>query len=188
MMNEYTSLINMYYPAGSARRDIYMRHCGSVARLALELNSHLGAPLDSDLVETAAMLHDIGIVMTDAPALDCHGVLPYICHGVAGADMIRHAGLDERYARVAERHTGSGLTDDEIASQSLPLPKGRIYMPQTTLERLICYADKFYSKSGDMTRLGRERVISMMSRHGQASLDRFIELDNEFRPRSGDVL
>ncbi len=89
-------------------------------------------------------------------------------------------GFDERLARVAERHTGSGLTHDNIVAQGLPLPLDRCYMPQTVLERLICYADKFYSKSGDMERLPLERVIASMERHGHDSLSRFLALHREF--------
>lgn len=176
----YNELIYKYYPAGSRRRDIYLRHCRAVASLALELNSRLDEPLDVAEVEEAAMLHDIGIVMTDAPDLDCHGTLPYIAHGVAGADIIRRAGLPERDARVAERHTGSGLTTDDIERQQLPLPTGRVYLPVTRLERLVCYADKFYSKSGDMKRKPFDAVAASMERHGSDALNRFNALATEF--------
>ena len=53
------------------------------------------------------MLHDIGIIFTDAPALDCHGTEPYMRHGIIGADLLRSDGVDEYLARVAERHTGA---------------------------------------------------------------------------------
>lgn len=181
-MIDYTSLINREYPAGSRRRDIYMRHCGQVAALALQINAAMPESLDPTLVEAAAMLHDIGIVRTDAAGLDCHGTLPYIAHGPAGADIIREAGLGEDLARVAERHTGSGLTAEEIEEGSLPLPAGRVYLPQTPLERLICYADKFYSKSGDMTRHPLPKVMSMMRRHSEGAYERFMALHNEFAP------
>lgn len=53
-------------------------------------------------------------------------------------------------------------------------------MPETLLERLICYADKFYSKSGDMKRKDISAVRRAMARFGQESLDRFDALDREF--------
>lgn len=176
-------IIDRYYPAGSPLRDIYLRHCGSVARLALDLNERRALGLDPQLVEDAAMLHDIGIFLTDAPSIHCHGEMPYILHGVAGADLLRVEDADERLARVAESHTGSGLTPGEIAAANLPIPPGRDTMPRTMLEKLICYADKFYSKSGDMQRKPIGRVEKEMSRFGQASLERFMELKKLF----GDV-
>ena len=67
----------------------------------------------------------------------------------SGAALLRETGAGEMMARVAELHTGSGLTSAEITQQKLPLP-ARDYLPSSLLEKLICYADKFYSKSGDM--------------------------------------
>jgi uncharacterized protein len=47
---------------------------------------------------------------------------------------------------VCERHTGTGITREQIIKQQLPLPLGD-YVPETLEEQLVCYADKFYSKS-----------------------------------------
>ncbi len=59
--------------------------------------------------------------------------------------MLEAEGLP-RHALVCERHTGAGLTVDDIISQRLPLPL-RDMTPQTLEERLICYADKFYPRA-----------------------------------------
>lgn len=125
------------------------------------------------------MLHDIGICLTDAPDIGCTGSEPYIRHGLIGARMIREAGMPEEYARVAERHTGAGITSDEVEAQGLPLPQAD-YMPQSLLERLICYADKFYSKSGEMKRKPLDRVIASMARISPATEERFMALHREF--------
>lgn len=175
----YQDIIDKYYPAGSPLRDIYMRHCRSVADLALEIARHKKLSLPSDEIEEAAMLHDIGIFLTDADGIECHGTSPYILHGLLGGELLRREGMPERDARVAERHTGAGITEDDIKSQHLPLPPGN-YMPQTTLERLVCYADKFYSKSGDMKRKPMERVIKSMERISHSTLRRFEALRDEF--------
>lgn len=66
-------------------------------------------------------------------------------HGYLGAELMRKEGFSE-IARVCERHTGTGLTPEVISERKLPLPMGD-YRPQTLEEQLICYADKFYSKS-----------------------------------------
>ena len=95
-------LINSIYPAESPLRGILISHSEAVAREALDIARRKNLPLDPVEIENAAMLHDIGIIRTDAPGIHCHGNLNYMCHGVAGADMIRNAELSEIYARVAE--------------------------------------------------------------------------------------
>lgn len=128
---------------------------------------------------TAAMLHDIGIFMTSAHDIGCFGDAPYIMHGVLGGELLRDEGIGEEFARVAERHTGAGITADDITRQQLPLPPGD-YMPETLLECLICYADKFYSKSGAMERKPFGLVCKSMERISGETLDRFLALHEEF--------
>lgn len=180
MTTDFQELINKYYPEGSLRREIYEKHCRAVAALALKLKAMLHEPLPHNDVQTAAMLHDIGIVLTNAPDIDCHGTLPYIAHGYAGADILRREGLPERFAQVCERHTGTGLSTRDIESARLPLPLDRIYMPQSTLEKLICYADKFFSKSGDMKQKTPQQVQHDISRFGTESIDRLNDMINTF--------
>ncbi len=175
----YQEIISEYYPAGSPLRDIYMRHCRSVADLALDIARDHNLSLDPDAIEEAAMLHDIGIFRTDAPSIHCHGTEPYLAHGVIGAQLLRQLGVDETVARVAERHTGAGITREDIEAQNLPLSPAD-YLPETLLEKLICYADKFYSKSGDMRRKPLDRVRASIARFGSDSLARFDTLHSMF--------
>ena len=93
---------------------------------------------------------------------------------------MRKEGFDEAIARVAERHTGAGLTIDDIDHQQLPLPH-KDYLPETILEKLICYADKFFSKSGSMQEKSLEKVRASIARHSEDSLTRFEELHNLFK-------
>lgn len=179
IMTDYQKIIDKYYPAESLGRVIYMKHCRAVADLSLQIASSLSLPIARSDIEAAAMLHDIGICHTDAPDIGCWGSLPYICHGIEGAAILRGEGAPEEWARVAERHTGAGITAAEVVAQQLPLPKVD-YMPETPLERLICYADKFYSKSGDMKRKPLERVIASMERISPSTLSRFLALHAEF--------
>ena len=141
----YQEIIDKYYPVGTKCRGIFIRHSRQVADKALEIASRCNLDISLNEVETAAMLHDIGIYLTNAPDIDCHGSEHYICHGILGAELLRKEGFDEEIARVAERHTGAGLTIDDIDRQQLPLPR-KDYLPETMLEKLICYADKFFSK------------------------------------------
>lgn len=126
------------------------------------------------------MLHDIGILHCRAPKILCVGTEPYIAHGVIGARMLReyartHGVELEAYARICERHTGSGLTAEEVRRESLPIP-ARDYLPETPEEKLICLADKFFSKSGDLREKPLERIRHSMLKFGPAPLARFDEM------------
>lgn len=117
------------------------------------------------------MLHDIGIIRCDAPGIECHGTQPYICHGRIGAEMMRQEGL-LRHARVCERHTGAGLSRQEIIQQNLPLPT-EDFLPETMEEQVICYADKFFSKTRLDEEKSLEHVERSLARFGEEGLERF---------------
>ena len=176
----WQSVIDSIYPAGRKVRGILLSHSSAVAARALDIAARRHLPLAADDIENAAMLHDIGIIFTDAPGIDCHGTAPYLAHGAIGADVLRKAGVGECFALVAERHTGAGLTAEEIALNSLPLPAGRDYMPHSLLERLVCYADCFFSKGGDGREKPLARVEASMASFGPGVLSRFRALHQEF--------
>lgn len=182
----YTAIIDKFYPADTSLRDIYLAHCRSVADEALAICRRCRLNLDPTTVEAAAMLHDIGIFATNAPSIHCIGEAPYICHGIIGRDLLKAEGVADEISEVAARHTGAGLTVKEIIDAGLPLPHVDL-CPRTQLERLICYADKFYSKSGDMKRKTLDRVRSSMARFGAGSLARFDAMHHEFNiePQNG---
>lgn len=73
MTTDYKKIIDLYYPADTPLRDIYLRHCRQVADEALEIARRKHLPLDPLMIEGAAMTHDIGIFTTDAPGIECHG-------------------------------------------------------------------------------------------------------------------
>jgi uncharacterized protein len=179
-MFDFQSIIDKYYPGESALRDIYLHHCRQVADKALAIAAAHNLPLDKADIEAAAMLHDIGIFLTNAPGIQCNGSEPYLRHGLLGADLLRRDGAPEAYARVAERHTGAGITHEDIVADDLPLPLDRDFMPQTQLERLICYADKFFSKSGDMAEKPLPKVMVSMTKFGPETYSRFLSLNREF--------
>ena len=148
-------LLKETFGAGTRRLDIVRRHGEQVAARALKIAADLDdASIDAEFLYTAAMLHDIGIVKTAAPQLDCHGDQPYIRHGIIGRQMLDDHGLP-RHALVCERHVGVGITTTEIREHGLPLPL-RDMRPVSIEEALICYADKFFSK----TNAAREKAPS----------------------------
>ncbi len=179
-MIDYLAIIEKYTEGNPRLRHIIVGHSRAVASKALEIaSSRRDLALDLEFVEEAAMLHDIGIVRVDAPSIFCFGREPYICHGVLGGEILRSEGLP-RHARVAELHTGSGITVADIEAQKLPLPV-RDYLPETLEEKLICYADKFFSKSRDLTAAKPlEKIEAQMLAHSPQAHARFIALRHLF--------
>lgn len=147
-------------------KHILLVHSRAVADKALAIaRNHPELQADERFIEEAALLHDIGIVGVNAPAIACVGTEPYICHGILGAEILRAEGLG-RHALVCERHTGTGLTLQQILAQQLPLPH-RDMQPVSIEEQIICFADKFFSK----TRLDSEKTVEQARR----SLEKFGE-------------
>lgn len=175
-------IIDRYYGTTGELRSLLYTHSRRVAVKAVECGLHLvakGMKVDIPFVAEAGLLHDIGILRCDAPSIYCTGVEPYICHGIIGRAMLENEGLP-RHAMVCERHTGTGLSVADIELQDLPLPR-RDMLPVSLEERLVCYADKFFSKSGDPRKeKSIDKVIASMSRHGKDTLDRFLAMHREF--------
>ena len=176
---DYQKIIDKYYSSDDELRHIRRTHSRQVADRALSIarrHPELGA--DCAFIEEAAMLHDIGIVRCDAPGICCHGTEPYIRHGIIGAGMLREEGF-ERHARVCERHTGAGITVADIDDRHLPLPR-RDYLPETIEEQIICYADKFYSKSHIDCEKTIQQAEKSLAKFGTEGLRRFVEWESRF--------
>ena len=184
-MLNYTELIAKYCAGNQELQHILLTHSRQVADRALAiLKEHPewveSGEVDPIFVEEAAMLHDIGVVFCDAPKIHCLGSHAYIEHGYLGAEILRKEGLP-KHAQLAERHTGTGITYEQIIREHLPIPL-QDYTPTTLEERLICYADKFYSK----TKLGQDKPMSKIRLHmwkyGSDAVRRFDELQMLFEP------
>ena len=161
-MIDYKAIIDYYYDGNengnenAKAKEVLLIHSRQVAEKAVSIvDAHPEWKLDRDFVYAAAMLHDIGIIRCDAPGIHCHGTEPYIRHGVIGATLLTSfKGRDltsanpkspfkgdlECLSRVCARHTGTGLPGLE---------------PETLEEQIICYADKFFSK----TKLDKEKTF-----------------------------
>ena len=188
---DYLALLHRYYPEDNALRRMLLHHSRQVCARALQIverHPELGA--NRNLVEAGAMLHDIGIFLTDAPGIHCHGTAHYILHGSLGAQLLRNEAEQlkkekqqaiqlqeelhfyEALARICERHTGTGLTRQTIIERGLPDPQQDL-LPETIEEQIICYADKFYSKS----HLERERTIAQtlqsLEKFGDEGVEKF---------------
>lgn len=184
-MIDYKALLTKYCAGNAELLHILLTHSRQVADRALSiLEAHpewiKSGEIDPVFIEEAAMLHDIGVVLCDAPRIHCMGKHAYIEHGYLGAEILRQEGLP-KHAAVAERHTGTGISYEQIIREQLPIPL-QDYTPRTLEERLICYADKFYSK----TKLGEDKPMSKIRQHmwkyGSDSVRRFDELQILFEP------
>ena len=167
-------LIEKYYPEDNDLRRLLIRHSSDVANFATAIcDRHPELHLDRLFVYRGAMIHDIGIFMTDAPGIYCHGTDPYIRHGYDGAELLRKEGLPD-FARVCERHTGAGITLKQIEEQNLPLPH-QDFLPETMEEKVICYADKFFSKSHPERVRTVEQAAKSLAKFGEDGVERFLE-------------
>jgi len=166
-------IIGKYYQPGSIAHGILLEHGRAVADKARRIALILHLDIDMDIVEQAALLHDIGMFMTRAPGLGCHGDRDYICHGYLGRELLEREGLPI-LALVCERHVGAGLTAGEIAEHHLPLPM-RDMLPLSVEEKIICYADKFFSKGKNHR--DREKTVEEIragfAGYGKAQIARF---------------
>ena len=115
-------LISKYYKPKSKAYNILYGHSRAVTAKAIKISlNHPELNPDLIFIEEAAMLHDIGIFMTNAPNLFCFGDYPYLAHGYLGCELLTGMGFPE-HGLVCERHTGTGFTKEEIIEKNLPLP------------------------------------------------------------------
>ena len=112
-------IIDHFYPVESPLKTLLLKHSMQVRDKALAIldncQEETRVRIDRETVVIGALLHDIGIRECDAPSIECHGKQNYIAHGTIGAEMLRRYGSEqgvdlEAFARICERHTGSGLT------------------------------------------------------------------------------
>lgn len=176
------SLINKYYHDIPFAKEILIKHSAAVAEKSILIAENLGLTEKKiQFIYEASMLHDIGMFLTDAPEIGCNGSYPYICHGYLGHDLLIREGLP-KHARICERHTGTGISKEEIIRRDLPIPN-RQMRPKSLVEEIITYADKFFSKNPE--KLGKEKTAKQirekLSKHGQDKIIIFNEWHKSFK-------
>jgi uncharacterized protein len=155
----YFALIHRYIPPDSPVYQVYLPHVSLVTAKALRIAQRLGLSREQQrFIEEAAMLHDIGIVHVQRYSTALDETRPYICHAPQGRIILERESLP-RHALVAERHVGVGISEADIREQQLPLPL-RDYCPHTLEERIISWADLFFSKTPE--KLWREAPIEQV--------------------------
>ena len=89
---------------------------------------------DLNTAVLGAILHDIG--RSKSHNID---------HGIIGSEILLKNNFNEKYAKIAERHIGAGISIKE--AEDLNLPK-KDYIPKTLEEKVIANADNLIS--GDL--------------------------------------
>jgi len=151
-------------------------HCKAVSALAVKFArvcESNGLPVDVDLVEVGALLHDIGRSKT-------HDVT----HAVVGVEIAKSLNLPESILSIIECHIGGGISADEAEKLGLPIKN---YFPVTIEEKLVAYADKLIEGSNVVS---IERTIEQVSRtlgDDHPAIDRIIRLHEELFPLIGGL-
>ncbi len=177
-------IIHKHYQPSSELCRILVVHSVLVTQKARTIaadyvSRHPGTSLDIDFLTEAGMLHDIGIKFCRAPEIYCVGTEPYVRHGILGQELLESEGLP-RHALVCSRHTGAGITRDDVRSRSLPIPDAD-YVPVSLEEKILCVADKYFSKTPH--KLWREKrpekIAESFEKHGEAVVLRWKTLREE---------
>ncbi len=167
-------IIEKYYDKNSELYKILIDHSTSVANKALQIaHAHPELNMDCRFIKEAAMVHDIGIFMTNAGKIHCKGKYPYLAHGWLGSELMLKEGF-EKHALVCERHTGAGLSLGEIISQNLPVPH-REMLPISLEEQVICFSDCFFSKTKLQHEKSVDEASKSLGKYGERSVSQFRE-------------
>jgi len=163
-------ILKLFYDQTTPLYNRLFAHSDQVAIKAMQCaKKH---DVDHQFIQEAALLHDIGIFLTDAPCIECFGDAPYVCHGYLGMQLLEKIGL-HKHARVCARHVGVGLTVSDIKNQQLPLPEIDM-QPETMEEIIVCYADKFFSKTLPNQEKSVETVLLELARFGARAEETFL--------------
>lgn len=145
---EPKEIIKKYYDENSRAYYLLIRHGELVASKALKIAENVAyLNPNKKLIVELAMLHDIGMFLTNVPELDCRGSEDYLRHGILGKEILEKEGLPI-HAAFCEKHIGLGFLAKEIEEQNLPLPRKDV-IPSTIEEEIVSFADIFFSKLND---------------------------------------
>jgi uncharacterized protein len=179
---EPTDIIKKYYPENSRAYYLLTKHGELVANKALKIAENVkNLNPNKQLIKELAMLHDIGMFLTNAPQLDCHGKEDYMRHGILGKEILQKEGLLV-HAAFCESHIGIGFLAKEIEEQKLSLPIKDV-LPLTIEEELVSFADIFFTKLNDDLSVEKdvESIRIKLKSFGGEKLKRFDALIVKFK-------
>jgi len=126
-----------------------------------------GHNVDIRIVESGALLHDIGRSRSHE-----------VDHAAKGVEIAREMGLPEKLIHVIERHVGAGIPDDE--AKALGLPEGH-YVPETLEEKIVAYADKLIAGRCEVDIEVTIRDFASRLGEDHPSIQRLRDLDVEMK-------
>ena len=140
-----------------------INHSKAVCKKALKLSSNFNVNIK--LVETGALLHDIGRSKTNG-----------IDHAVVGAEILKNMGFPDSVANIALHHIGAGIPKEEAIQLGLP-PQD--YIPLTLEEKIVAHADNLthWDKEVDLDFVIKKWNERLGKNH--PSILRIIKLHNE---------
>lgn len=175
--------IHKKYASSDLMLDLVWTHCNIVADIALNLITKNN--LDQNVyipgvVLQSALMHDIGVYVCEgfewlSDEIPPHK--PYIQHTVAGAWILQQEGFGEEVVKSAHSHAGVGISRDDIKNFVLHLPD-EDYTPVSPIQRLICYAGKFHSKTPKFKHA--DEIKESLKKYGHDKQIVFGEMEKEF--------
>jgi uncharacterized protein len=149
-------------------------HCESVAQIAVKTaqacQKH-GHAVDVELVEVAALLHDLGRAKTHS-----------VNHAVEGAKIAKAAGLPNPIINIIKRHVGGGITDQEAKALGWPADN---YMPVTLEEKIVSHADKLVETTPKRVPI-EVTVKELRKKNLNEAADRVLKLHKEIAALTGE--
>lgn len=163
-----------YAPTQAAYERVFM-HCQIVAAIAEQLIATNEIVCDTELVHKGALLHDIGSYhFITKQGIDHKN---YYKHALFGYEVLKKEHIAENLCLIVQRHFGVGIDAEDIRRQQLDLPLEN-FIPQTTEEKLVCYADKFHSKHPRFNAF--ETYRGFAKTFGEENEKRFLAFAKEF--------
>jgi uncharacterized protein len=151
-----------------------IKHCIAVAKLAVKTAKAIkkkGLPVDLEIVEIGALLHDIGRSRT-------HN----IDHVIEGVKIAEDNGLPIPIVNIIRRHVGGGITLEE--AKELGWSTSDTYIPMTLEEKVVSYADKIIDHG---QRIPVELTIKQFRDMGLSqAAERIAKLHEEITALGGD--
>ncbi len=157
----------------------YFAHSVLVTQMSLEIAERLKLDAETkQFIQEAAMLHDVGIGEVSMDKENPQNKPLYITHGIIGCRILNELGYP-KHALVCRNHIGVGLTNEIILQNKLPLPAEDM-VPSTLPEKIITYADLFFSKSQPFKKRALDEVVAKIVTYGEEQLNNFYQLHKKF--------
>lgn len=151
-------------------------HCKVVNEIALWCVSNNDLDVNKEVLEAACLLHDIGtygFLLTEHDAVRKY----YPQHAILGAKILEEEGVDPRIVEMVRTHVLLGLTKEDIERQRWALPR-HDFTPKTLEARLLCYADRFHSKTPHFN--SAEKFLERLSKDLPNQANKFKDWMEEF--------